>query len=177
MNDEDKLDNAYFYEVAEDSGRWLRLLALLLGLAIGLSASLYYAWQLYPVEFYNTDPVDLRSDHQKTWILLVSAAYRLDGNLERANARLTGLQDPQISQRVAKLTTSYISQGQSATRIRALALLADALGARTPEMLVYLATPEPSATAASATVPATATPSPSPTARASPTMSPPILRS
>jgi hypothetical protein len=127
----------------ESRRRWPGCLVLLIGLALGLAAGLGYTWGLNPVQFYNTDPVDLRPQYKETWILLVAAAYRQDGDLERALSRLTGLEDPQIGRTVAELTEQYIQAGRSATRIRALAALADALGARTPAMLIYLATPEP----------------------------------
>ena len=120
--------------------RWL---FLLIGLALGLALGLAYTWQLSPVQFYDTDPVDLHPYYKQRWTLLVAAAYRQDGDLDRTMARLAGLDDPQISQTVAELTAHYIETGKSATRIRALAALSDALGARTDDMLIYLETPEP----------------------------------
>ncbi len=171
MSGEHWSEDAHFYEVSEDRWGWRRFLVLLIGLAIGLAAGLVYTWLLYPVEFYNTEPVDLHPGHQDTWIMLVSAAYRLDGDLERANARLAELQEPQIGQRVAQLTQRYIAQGKPVSRIRALALLADALGARTPDMLAYLATPQPNPSPVPASPTATAPPSPSPSPTAPPSPS------
>ncbi len=117
--------------------------ALLIGLLLGVAGGLGYAWGLDPVEFYNTEPVDLRPEHRETWLLLVASAYRQEGDLDRAMARLAGLQDPQVGQTVAALTERYIQAGKPAVRIRALASLADALGTRTDSMLIYLVTPEP----------------------------------
>lgn len=138
--------------------RWPGGLFLLLGLLLGLASALGYTWGLNPVQFYNTAPVDLRTQHKENWILGVAAAYRYDGNLDRALSRLVGLQDPQIGQTVATLTEQYIQAGRSATRIRALAALADALGARTEGMMIYLATPEPTLFFTSTPAPATPTP-------------------
>ena len=177
-------------DTAEPHQEWRRprWFLLLIGLALGLTAGLAYTWGLNPVQFYNTDPVDLRPEHKETWILLVAAAYRQDGDLDRALGRLSGLDDPQLGQTVAGLTESYIQAGKSATRIRALTALADALGARTDDMLIYLATdtptlPPPEALTPSATpspiptdtptaVPATATVTSRPTRTATPTRTP-----
>jgi hypothetical protein len=152
--------------------RWPGCLVLLIGLALGLAAGLGYTWGLNPVQFYNTDPVDLRPQYKETWILLVAAAYRQDGDLDRALSRLAGLDDPQIGQTVADLTEEYIAAGKSATRVRALVGLADALGARTPPMLVYLVTPEPTPFFTPTPPPPTATVTPSPTATATATPTP-----
>lgn len=161
--------------LAHDEGlRLPRWLPLLVGLAIGLAVGLSYTWGLNPVQFYNTDPVDLRPEHKETWILLVAAAYRQDGDLDRAFSRLAGLDDPQIGQTVADLTEHYIREGKPATRIRALATLADALGARTDSMLIYLATPESTLlfTPTPIPPPPTDTPTVTPTYTPAPTVTP-----
>jgi hypothetical protein len=154
--------------------RWPGCLVLLIGLALGLAAGLGYTWGLNPVQFYNTDPVDLRPQYKETWILLVAAAYRQDGDLDRALSRLAGLDDPQIGRTVAEITEGYIQAGKSATRIRALAALADALGARTDPMLIYLATPAPTLFFTPTPQPPTptTTPLPTSTATAPPTPAP-----
>jgi len=167
--------------------RWPPWLALLLGLGLGLAAGLGYAWGLSPVQYYNTDPVDLRPEYKETWVLLVAAAYRQDGDLDRVLYRLAGLDDPQIGRSVAELTERYIREGKPAARIRALAALADALGARTDAMMIYLATPEPtlfftptpapptpsaSATETPTALPFTDTPTPSPLPTPTPTRTP-----
>lgn len=161
-----------------DGRRVPRWLFLLLGLALGLALGLTYTWVVNPVQYYNTDPVDLRQQHKERWILLVAAAYRQDGDLDRALSRLSGLEDPRIGQTVADLTRRDIQGGKPATRIRALAALADALGARTDEMMIYLATPEstalftPTSPPPTPTAGATPTTTPTPTAGATPTVTP-----
>jgi hypothetical protein len=160
--------------------RWRRWIALFIGLGLGLAIGLTYTWSLNPVQFYNTDPVDLRPDYRETWILLVAFGYRDDGDLDRALSRLAGLQDPQIGQTVAAFTQRYIREGRPAMRIRALATLADALGARTDDMLIYLATPEPTLFFTPTPLPppptltpsATPTTTPPPSATAPPTATP-----
>jgi hypothetical protein len=158
----------------ESGHRWPRWLILTLGLIIGLALGLGYTWGLNPVQFYNTEPVDLHPQHKETWILMVAAAYRQDGDLDRALSRLTGLNDSQIGRTVADLTQRDIRAGKPATRIRALATLADALGARSEEMLIYLDPPEPTPifTLTPLPPPPTLTPTPTPTSRPTATPTP-----
>ena len=141
----------------------------LLGIALGLAVGLFYTWVVNPVQFYDTDPVDLRPLHKETWIQLVAAAYRQDGDLDRAYTRLAGLEDASIGQTVADITERAIQSGRPAARIRALAALADALGARTDPMMIYLATPEPTLFYTATPPPPTPTYSPSSTPTGTPT--------
>jgi len=161
-----------------EGARWPRWRFLFLGLLFGLAAGLGYSWGLSPVQFYDTDPVDLRPQHKETWVLLVSAAYRQDGDLDRALSRLAGLNDPQIGQTVSRLAERDIQAGKSALRIRALVALADALGARTDVMMIYLATPEPTMLFTPTPRPPTptSTPFPTPTDTPSPTPIPTATR-
>jgi hypothetical protein len=150
--------------------RWPKWFFLLLGLALGLALGLTYTWVINPVQYYNTDPVDLRAQHKERWILLVAVAYRQDGDLDRAFSRLAGLQDTHIGQTVADLAEREIQAGKPASRIRALAALADALGARTDAMMIYLATPEP--TLFFTPTPVSPSPLPSPVSTATGTPAP-----
>jgi len=160
-------------------GTLFKGLLLVVGLALGVAAGVGYAWGLNPVTFYNVDPVDLRSEHREQWILNTAAAYCLDGDLDRARERLAGLDDPQIGRTVADLTERYIRAGQPATRIIALASLAQALGNSTDEIMAYLAiappggcfnTPmPPTQTATPSFTPTTTTNTPTPTGTPTPT--------
>ena len=156
----------------DEARRWPRWLFVLLGLALGLTVGLVYAWVLNPVQYYDAAPVDLQPTHKENWILLIAAAYRQDGDLDRALSRLSDLADPGIGQTTAALTERDIAAGKSAVRIRALASLADALGARTNAMMIYLATPEPTLFFTPTPQPPTPTTTPAPTATDTPTATP-----
>lgn len=111
-------------------------------------------------------------------LVLISALYALDGDLDRAQERLAvlGLDDP--PQALAGLALHYASTGslQVATD---LATLAAALGSRSQELLAYIATPTATATSTPSPtlVPPTQTPMPSATYTPSPAPSPTPLPS
>lgn len=65
--------------------RWLQiLLALLLGLVIGL----FYGWRVAPVEYVDLAPNTLRADYRADYVLMTAEAYQKEGNLNLAARRL-----------------------------------------------------------------------------------------
>jgi hypothetical protein len=119
------------------------LIALFVGVAIGLALSLTLTWVIWPVQYYDTDPVDLRPEHKEDYIVLVGSAYAIDGDLARAEARLAKLEEKDIGSVMAGLVERYLREGWGVEETRSLAKLADALGVSTSAMLVYIATPTP----------------------------------
>lgn len=144
-------------------------------LIIGLGAGLAYAWLIDPVTFTESSPALVQSAYRQTWLIMAAEAYAQDGDWDRARARLDALHDPDLAQTVNRLFNQMSEQGSKPTA-RALALVADQLGARTAAMSVYLVTPaitptpEPIVTAAFTPTPIP-TPSPTPT-RSAPTATP-----
>jgi len=124
-------------------GSGILLIALFVGVATGLALGLTLTWVVWPVQYYDTDPVDLRSEHKEDYIVLVGAAYAVDGDLARAEARLTKLEEKEIGSMVAGLAERYLREGREVEETRGLAKLADALDVSTSAMLVYIATPTP----------------------------------
>ncbi len=121
---------------------WKPTLALVLvGLALGVGLGILIGWGLWPVEYYDTDPVDLKAEHKEEYILLVSATYALNGDLDQANERLAKLEEEDIAQVVADLAQKCLQRGEDITTTRNLVMLADALGSSTEAMLAYVATP------------------------------------
>lgn len=145
-------------------------LALAIGAVLGLVLGLVYAWRIAPVELYNTTPSLLRSDYRHEWIRLAALNYVVDGDLERAQARLEDLPRGDVQTALAALIESYAAQGRTAETMRALSRLAQRLGVQTPAMAVYLGTDSdtPPAPSASPTSSPTAT-EPPPTAIVLPT--------
>lgn len=133
------------------------ILAVLIvaGLTVGLAIGLILGWVVWPVEFTDTSLSDLAPEYKDDYIVLVSAAYIRDGDLEVAMVRLEALEVPNVQQSVSELTDRYINEGRDEADIQALVALAEGMGIASPQMLAYKATPTP--------VP-TDTPLPTPTA-------------
>ena len=145
---------------------WRGVVALLLvGVALGLGLGFLIGWGIWPVEYYDTDPVDLKEEHKEEYIVLVSATYAFNGDLDQAEDRLAKLKEEDIAQVVAGLAQRYLEQGEDSTVTHNLVMLADALGSSTEAMLAYVATATP-------TLPPTFTPTPTETATHTPTETP-----
>lgn len=104
------------------------------GIIVGLLAGLLVGWVLWPVQYTDTDIADLKPAYQDEYILMVSATYAINGDLEQAQARLARLNDPDPAKRVALLAESLIARGADPGDIENLVNLADALGAYSDQM-------------------------------------------
>ena len=152
------------------------VIALLAGTVVGLLFGALVGWVIWPVQYTDTDPVDLRPEHKDDYVIMVSAAYALDGDLEEAEARLAELEVDDVSQVVADLASRYISIGAALVDIRNLVQLADALGSSDRAMLDYIATPTPTLTPTVTDTPTwtpTSTSTATPTPTGTPTSPPP----
>jgi len=109
-------------------------IALVLGIALGLLVG----WVLWPVQYTNTAPAQLRQDYRNDYILMVAAAYQVEGNSETARERLARLDPEQPERPLIELTETLIVQSGRPGDIRMLVRLAQALDAATPAMLPYL---------------------------------------
>lgn len=147
------------------NGSLSRWAPLLIGLAFGLALGLVYTWVIDPVEVTNTYPSLLRTDYRWDWVRMVALSYAAEGDLGRAQARLSGISHTDISGSLQALIEEYAAAGRSADTLRRLSVLAQALNVHTPAMWVYLQTPAPTP------VP-TRTPTPFPGAEGSPTRPP-----
>ncbi len=118
----------------------MRRIALLasVGLALGLALGLLTGWVLWPVQYTNTAPSQLRQDYRDDFILMVAAAYRVEGDLEAARARLALLDPDDPARPAVELAERLIAEGGRPTDIQMLVHLADGLGAITAPMIPYL---------------------------------------
>jgi hypothetical protein len=108
--------------------------------AAGVSLGVIYARWLDPVRVTDASPAQVTASFRETWISLAAEALAQDGDWERTRARLDALRDPNLPQTVSALFDRSDAQGGKAVA-RALAQLADRLGARTANMSVYLIAP------------------------------------
>jgi hypothetical protein len=149
------------------------LLFVLVGIVAGLILGLLLTWQVWPVEYYDTDPVDLRQEHKDDYVVMIAAAYAQDRDLGVASLRLGQLGLEDAKQSVLGLFQRYGEAGYS-EETRSLAQLAYDLGVTDVALLPYIqeptATPEPTPTEVPTTAPVpTVTPvEPTPTATAAP---------
>jgi hypothetical protein len=110
----------------------------LVGLALGIALGLLVGWVLWPVQYTNTAPAQLRQDYRNDYILMVAAAYQVEGNPDTALERLARLDPEQPTRPLVELTETLIAQDGRPTDIRMLVRLAEALGATTPAMWPHL---------------------------------------
>lgn len=135
-------------------------LLVVLGLTVGGVVGLLMGWVVWPVKFVDTTIADLAPEHKEEYVLLVAYTYTLDGDLEKAQARLALLDVPNVNQWLSALIDEYIGEEREENDIRALVALADALGVSSPQMVAYRASPTPMPTN---TAPPTQTPAPTDT--------------
>jgi len=104
-------------------------------------------------------------------LVLISALYAVDSDLDRAQGRLAvlGLDDP--PQALADLALRYGSAGSSEVATD-LGTLAAALGRQSQELMAYVATPTATATNTRSPTAVPPTPTPSPTPMPTPTLTP-----
>jgi hypothetical protein len=103
-------------------------LALVIGFALGAAAGLFYAWVISPVEFTDISPAVLVPEQRDEYVILAALAYAADGNLQRAENRLTALGDADIARTVTALAQRAAAEGRTPETVSALSALASALG-------------------------------------------------
>jgi len=114
-----------------DTVRKLALPLILLAAVLGVAVGLFLGWQVWPVQWYDTDPSDLRLSHQQTYVEMVADSMAVTGEAETAARRLLELTDDDTSwAQVANLVegTAQVQEKQgnaaAALRIRRMAQLA-----------------------------------------------------
>ncbi len=141
-------------------GPWYLLTGLLAGLVLGL----FYAWALAPADYANVSPDTLQARYKEHYRAMIALAYLADGNLERAQARLALLGDPNPIEALSAQAQRALAEEAPEEEAYALGLLAAALGGA----------PQPQAPAPSLTATRLPAVSLSPTPSASPTSGQPL---
>jgi hypothetical protein len=131
------------------------ILFVVVGVVVGLCLGLFITWQAWPVEYYDTDLVDLRREHKDDYVVMIAAAYAQNDDLESATSRLEQLGFEETKQIVLGLFQRYGEAGYR-EETRSLARLAYDLGVSDVALLPYIQQPTP-------------TPEPSPTPQPTPT--------
>ncbi len=147
------------------------------GAALGFAMGLFYAWNVNPVQYTETAPSSLKPEYREQYLVLIAAAYRGTGNLERAEARLALFDHEEPVETLEALAQVRMAQEGSEDEARALAMLAadlaespSARGSPSPSLertdspapaTQHARTPTASATVRP-TIPPTPTPTPGP---------------
>lgn len=109
--------------MSEKRGAWYLLTGLVLGLALGLAYSLWIS----PIEYARIAPQSLGSGYKDTYRVLIALAYDANGDIGRAQARLSLLKDDDPAGALAAHAQRLMAEGGSSSEARALASLSDAL--------------------------------------------------
>ena len=126
-----------------------------------------FAWTLEPIESYESAPDALRLRDKYVYLALIGDLYVNEGDLSRAESRLSTLGVEAEGPVLASLLADYLEAGGRPEDVRNLARLAEALGASGGVLNVFalepLSSPEPTITIApQETIPPTLAPSSTP---------------
>jgi hypothetical protein len=99
---------------------WEILLTLIAGFSLGLA----YSWGLAPLRYVDTTPDTLRADFKEHFRVAIAAAYVANGSLDRAEARLNLLGDPDPIQALSAQAQQMLAAGESFESVRQVAELA-----------------------------------------------------
>lgn len=99
-----------------------RLVALFVGLVLGVGVGLAIGQYVWPVRFYDTDISDLRPQDRDAFVVLVSEAYELSGDVDAARASLVLLEVPDTPGYLMEVADRLLVAGESrsAGRVRRL---------------------------------------------------------
>ena len=104
-----------------------RMVAVGIGLVIGLAAGLALGWMVWPVQYYDTDIADLKVEHQDLYIQMVSERWQLTQDAAQAREALSLLAATDIPQRLAQ-AAQRLEAGGDLTAARRIQGLMEALG-------------------------------------------------
>lgn len=120
---------------------WYLLTGLILGFILGLA----YAWLIDPAVYANTVPASMQDGYKDTYRLTIAQVYAETGNLDRAERRLTLLEDDDPVFALGAQAQRQLAAGNT-ENARTLALLASVLAGSSPGPVPTQTLPMPSPT-------------------------------
>ena len=103
------------------------LIGLVIGLVVGLIIGLpILGWWVFPVEWYDADPFDLRQSYQEAYISMLADSYTLNTNVSLARQRVEGWDPKDLGQVLGQLQ----AKASDGAQVQRLDKLAAALGVR-----------------------------------------------
>jgi hypothetical protein len=102
---------------------WSARLWLIVALVLGLVIGLVLAWQVFPTRWVDTDPSDLRAEHQADYVAMVADSWTVSGDADLARERLYELVDrdttwADVDALVAQTAAGLSSQGNAPAALR-----------------------------------------------------------
>lgn len=116
---------------------------LLVGLLVGLGLGFLFGWGLWPVQYHDTTPAQLRPDYRDEYLRLVALSYQVEPDLAQARARLAAMGDTAPFPQLVARIEAWIAAGASPAALEPLIQLARDLGVDTPAMRAYLQEAQP----------------------------------
>lgn len=113
---------------------WLLIIGLILGLGLGFLVG----WGLWPVQYFDTSPAQLRTDYQDEYLRLVAFSYHMERDLSQARARLTAMGDTAPFPKLVARIEAWMASNGSPEILRLSIELARDLGVDTPAMRDYV---------------------------------------
>jgi hypothetical protein len=107
----------------------LPVIGFLIGLLIGWWV---IGWGIWPVQWTNALPPDLRAGERDEYLTMVAESYAASGNADMARSRLATWSPQALSQDLANLQTRLASNPQQVAKVLALAQLVGAGSATAP---------------------------------------------
>jgi len=108
-------------KIGRESLIWL-VIGLVVGVIIGLPI---LGWWVFPVEWYDADPFDLRQQHKEAYISMLADSYTLNTNVALARQRVEGWDPKDLGQVIGQLKAK-----SDRAQVQRLDNLAAALGRR-----------------------------------------------
>ena len=101
------------------------LIGFVIGLVVGLIIGLpILGWQVFPVEWYDADPFDLREQHKEAYISMLADSYTLNTNVALARERVEGWDSKELGRIIGQLQ----AKAGDGAQVQRLDNLAAALG-------------------------------------------------
>jgi len=93
------------------------LLAFVIGLLLGW---MVLGWKIWPVKWVDTDPWDLRPEHQRRFVTLVARDYSRTGDIFRARRALAGWDNDALAELLTQMEaeTNNLKERQQLVALR-----------------------------------------------------------
>jgi hypothetical protein len=107
--------------------KWRTLLFILTGFALGLGIGVLIAWGVMPAQFVESTPASLRLDFKDEYRYMIASAYQSNGDLLRAQARLTTIGDMNPPVALGEQAQRMLADNTPLQMVQVLANLSEAL--------------------------------------------------